>query len=108
MSVPLREGSVGGDGDLALVAGDGDGVPEVAGLAPGDLDALLQELLERRDLHDLVVDGLGAVDHEGDRTLLLPGARAALGSRRHAARHLGLRLGRSPESGTVVVAAPSR
>jgi hypothetical protein len=86
--VPLREGPFGGDGDLGLLAGDGDGVAEVPGLAAGDLDALLQELLERGDVHDLVLHGLGAVDHERDRTLLLPAGRTALRRRRRAARHL--------------------
>jgi hypothetical protein len=82
--VPLREGPFGGDGDLGLLAGDGDGVAEVPGLAAGDLDALLQELLERGDVHDLVLHGLGAVDHERDRPLLLR-------RRRRAARHLFFR-----------------
>jgi hypothetical protein len=85
--IPLRERPLGGDGDLGLVAGDGDALAEVAGLAAGDLDALLQELLERGDLHDLVLHGLGAVDREGDGALLLPAGRAALRPRRHAARH---------------------
>jgi hypothetical protein len=85
--IPLREGSLGGDGDLGLLAGDGDGVTKVPGLAAGDLDALLQELLQRRDVHDLVLHGLGAVDHESDRTLLLGAA-----FRRRAARHLFLLL----------------
>jgi hypothetical protein len=86
--VPLGEGPLGGDGDLGLLARDGDGVAEVAGLSAGDLDALLQELLERGDVHDLVLHGLGAVDHERDRTLLLPAGRTALRRRRRAARHL--------------------
>ena len=85
--IPLGERPLGGDGDLGLVAGDGDALAEVAGLAAGDLDALLQELLERGDLHDLVLHGLGAVDREGDGALLLPAGRAALRPRRHAARH---------------------
>ena len=80
--LPLREGALGGDGDLALVAGDGDGIAEGSGLATGDLDALLQELLERGDVHDLVLDGLPAVDHEG-RPLLLPALR-----RRRWSNHL--------------------
>jgi hypothetical protein len=83
--IPLREGPVGGDSNLGLLAGDGDGVAEVPGLAAGDLDALLQELLQRRDVHDLVLHGLSAVDHERDRPLLLG---ATLRRRRHAARHL--------------------
>jgi hypothetical protein len=74
--VPLREGPFGGDGDLGLLAGDGDGVAEAPGLAAGDLDALLEELLERGDVHDLVLHGLGAVDHERDRPLLLGRRRA--------------------------------
>ena len=96
--IPLGEGPVGGDRDLGLLAGDGDGVAEAPGLAAGDLDALLQELLERGDLHDLVLHGLGAVDREGDRALLLAPCRAGL-RRHHTARHLpcpsaGARVGR--------------
>lgn len=41
--VPFREVAIGGNGDLALLAGDGDGVTESAGLA-ADLDSLLEEL----------------------------------------------------------------
>lgn len=85
--IPLREGPIGGYGDLGLLAGDGDGIAKAAGLAAGDLDALLQELLERGDLHDLVLHRLGAVDREGDRPLLLARGRATL-RHRHAARHL--------------------
>ena len=44
--LPLREGAIGDDGDLALVTGDGDGVVEGSGLAAGDLDTLLHDLLK--------------------------------------------------------------
>lgn len=71
-SVPLGEGGgvFGGDGDLGLVAGDGDGVAEGTGLA-ADLDALLKELLQGGDIHNLILHRLRAVDHER-RCLLLP------------------------------------
>jgi len=41
--------------------------PKATGLASGNLAALLPELLEEGDLHDLVLHGLGAgaVDGEG-------------------------------------------
>lgn len=70
-SEPFGEGTLGSDGDLVLVTGDSDGVAERTGLASGDLDALLEELLERGDVHDLVLDRLRAVDHERARPLLL-------------------------------------
>jgi hypothetical protein len=40
---------------LGLLAGDGDRLAKVASLGAGDLDALLQELLERGDLYDLIL-----------------------------------------------------
>jgi hypothetical protein len=52
--------------DLDLVAAnlaDGDAVAQVAGAAL-DLDAVVQELLERGEVVDFVGDGLGAVDDE--------------------------------------------
>ena len=107
--IPLGERPIGGDGDLGLVAGDGDALAKVASLAAGDLDALLQELLERGDLHDLVLHGLGAVDREGDGALLLAAAGgAALRPSRHAARHLlsSASLGSSACAAASVVAAP--
>lgn len=74
-TVPFGEGAVGGDGDLVLLAGDGDGVAKSTGLA-ADLDSLLEELFEGGDVHDLILHRLRAVDDEG-RSLLL-----ALGPRR--------------------------
>jgi hypothetical protein len=61
------------DLDLAIaLLADGDGVAEVTGAAL-DLDAVVQELLERLEIEDLVVDGLRAVDDEllGDLLALL-------------------------------------
>jgi hypothetical protein len=59
---------VGNDLDLALaLLGDLDGVAEVANTAV-DLDLLVQELLEGRNIEDLVARGLRGVDdelHEG-------------------------------------------
>ena len=58
------------DLDLAVaLLGDGDRVAEVAGAAI-DLDAVVQELLKRLDVEDLVVDWLRAVDDELLRDLL--------------------------------------
>jgi hypothetical protein len=52
------------DLDLSIaLLGDGDCLAEVSGAAL-DLDAVVQELLERLDVEDLVVDGLRAVDDE--------------------------------------------
>lgn len=47
---------------IALLA-DGDGVAQVSGAAV-DLDSVVEELLESREIEDLVVDGRGAVDDE--------------------------------------------
>lgn len=50
------------DLDLAIAdLGDLDVVAEVAGTAL-DLDAVVQELFESREVKDLVADGLAAVD----------------------------------------------
>lgn len=68
--IPFGEVGARGDGDLVLLAGDGDGVAESAGLA-ADLDAFLEELLEGGDVHDLILHRLSAVDDECG-PLLLP------------------------------------
>lgn len=81
--VPFGEGAVGGDGDLVLLAGDGDGVAKSTGLA-ADLDSLLEELFEGGDVHDLILHRLRAVDDEG-RSLLL-----ALGPRCRPTTHFSL------------------
>lgn len=50
--------------DLAVTGlRDLDVIAEVANTTL-DLDAVMQELLERRDVEDLVADGPGGVDHE--------------------------------------------
>lgn len=55
---------VGNDLDLAArLLLDDDGITQVVGAAL-DLDALLEELLEGRDVEDLVVGGLRSVDDE--------------------------------------------
>lgn len=57
---------MGNDLDLAVtLLGDLDGVAKVADAAL-DLDALVQELLESRDIEDLVAGRLGGVDDELD------------------------------------------
>ena len=68
--VPFREVAVGGDGDLALVPGDGNGIAECTGLA-ADLNPLLKELLQRSNVHNLILHRLRAIDQEA-RSLLLP------------------------------------
>ena len=67
--VPFGEGGIGGDGDLSLGGCDGNGVAESSGFA-SDLDSFLEELLERGDLHDFVIDWFGAVDYERHSFLL--------------------------------------
>jgi hypothetical protein len=67
LEVAAREIIVGNDLDLALaLLGDLDGVAEVADAAL-NLDLLVQELLEGRDVEDLVAGGLGSVDDELQR-----------------------------------------
>jgi hypothetical protein len=75
--LPLGEGALGGDADLVLVARDGDSAAENAGLAV-DLDAVVEELLKGRDVHDLVLHGLAAVDGEGLSLLLAALGRSGL------------------------------
>lgn len=66
LEVAAGELVVGNDLDLAVtLLGDLDGVAEVADTAL-DLDALVQELLESRDIEDLVAGRLGGVDDELD------------------------------------------
>ena len=81
LEVPLRKrrAALGRDGDLRAVLGDFDGVAQGSGLAP-DLDAVGEVLLEGGELQNLVVDGLGAVDHEARG--LLGGLLASASERR--------------------------
>jgi hypothetical protein len=82
--VLLGERALRGDADLVLLAEDGDGAAEHPSLAI-DLDAVVEDLLEGDDVHDLVLDGLAAVDGKGLRLLLAFGGRTGqllgLGSR---------------------------
>lgn len=68
--LPFGEVAVGSDDDFGLVTCDADGVAESAGLA-GNLNPLLKELLERRNVHDFVFHWLRAINGEC-RTFLLP------------------------------------
>lgn len=62
LEVATREGNVSNNLDLAVTGvGDGDLVTEVADTAL-DLNAVVQELLEGRDVEDLVARGLRSVD----------------------------------------------
>jgi hypothetical protein len=66
LEVATREGNVSDNLDLAIARlGDLDAVAEVANTAL-DLDAVVEELLEGRDIEDLVAGGLRSVDHELD------------------------------------------
>ncbi|KAG0595922.1 hypothetical protein M758_UG209700 [Ceratodon purpureus] len=67
--VSLGESALGGDADAVLLPSDGDGAAEHSGLAI-DFDAVVKELLEGGDVHDLVLYRLTAVDGEGLRLLL--------------------------------------
>ncbi|KAH1233025.1 hypothetical protein GmHk_09G025553 [Glycine max] len=68
--VPFREVAVGGDDDLALVPGDGNGIAKCTGLVT-NLNPILKELLQRNNVHNLILHQLRAIDHEA-RCLLLP------------------------------------
>lgn len=64
LEVAARELVVGDNLNLAIAGlRDLDGLAEVAGAAL-DLDALVEELLESRDVEDLVAGGLRSVDDE--------------------------------------------
>jgi len=64
---------VGDDLDLAVAGlGDEHVLAEVADAAL-DLDAVVQELLEGRDVEDLVARGLRGVDHELETQSLVDG-----------------------------------
>jgi len=62
-NIPFREVAVRGDGDLALLPCNGNGIAECTGLA-ADLNPLLKKLLERSNVHNLVLHRLRAIDHE--------------------------------------------
>ena len=64
LEVTTREGNVSDNLDLAIARlGDVDLVTEVTDTAL-DLDAVVEELLEGRDVEDLVASGLRSVDDE--------------------------------------------
>lgn len=64
LEVPARELLVRNNLNLAIAGlADLDCVAKVASAAV-DLYAVVQELLESGDVEDLVIDGLGCVDHE--------------------------------------------
>lgn len=78
LEVAAGEINVGDDLDLAIaLLGDDDVLAQVVG-ATLDLDAVLEELLESRDVKDLVVGGLRSIDDElarGGMLVLLPPRR---------------------------------
>jgi hypothetical protein len=62
LQIAARKRDMGDDLDLPIPnLLDVDIVAEIA-RAAFDLDAIMQELLERAEVEDLVADGLGAVD----------------------------------------------
>jgi hypothetical protein len=64
LEVATREGDVSDNLNLAIAnLGDDDLVAEVSDAAL-NLDAVVEELLESRDIEDLVVGGLRSVDNE--------------------------------------------
>ena len=64
LEVPARELIVGNNLDLAIAGlRDLDGLAEVAGAAL-DLNLLVEELLESRDVEDLIACWLRSVDDE--------------------------------------------
>ena len=64
LQVAAGEGDVGNNLNLAIAnLGDDNVVTEVTDTAL-DLDAVVKELLEGRDIEDLVASGLGSVDDE--------------------------------------------
>jgi len=63
LKVTLREGSLGLNRDLGLLAGDLDGLTELASLAV-DLDAVVQELLQILRDEDVVLSGGRALNRE--------------------------------------------
>ena len=83
---PLGERALGGDANLVLLTGDGDGAAEHSSLAV-HLDAVVQELLEGGDVHDLVLDRLAAIDGKSRGLLLALGGGGGrlLG---HGSRHV--------------------
>lgn len=80
LEVAARELVVGNDLNLAITdLGDLDGIAKVADAAL-NLDLLGEELLEGRDVEDLVAGGLRSVDNEllGDLGALALGSRLLL------------------------------
>jgi len=69
LQIPLGEWDVGGQVDLSLSPLEGQVIAEVTDLA-SDLNPLLQILLEIGAVHDSILDGVGAVDHELNLVLL--------------------------------------
>lgn len=74
LEVATGEGDVSNNLDLAVTDGvDNNVLAKVADTAL-DLDAVVEELLEGRDIEDLVASGLRSVDDELRSNMLVPGA----------------------------------
>ncbi len=74
---PLWKRILRSDADLVFLPGDGNSVAQHTGL-PRDLNTILQKLLKRSDVHNLVFHGFPTVDGEGLRLLLPLGTTGGL------------------------------
>ena len=63
LQIPLGERRLGGDGDLSLLPGDADLVPQNTGL-PVDLHAVVEKLLEDGGVKEPIINGGGQVQHK--------------------------------------------
>ncbi len=82
---PLWKRILWSDADLVFLPGDGNGVAQHTGLSR-DLNTILQKLLKRSDVHNLVFHGFPTVDGEGLRLLLPLGTTGGLLGR-YCGRH---------------------
>ena len=69
LEISLGERKLGSDVNLGLVTGDGNLLTEVAGLAV-DLDSIVEELLEGRNIEYFVLNRGGTIDGELGNGLL--------------------------------------
>ncbi len=82
---PLWKCILWSDADLVFLPADGNSVAQHTGL-PRDLNTILQKLLKRSDVHNLVFHGFPTVDGEGLRLLLPLGTTGGLLGR-YCGRH---------------------
>jgi len=77
INLPLWKCILWSDAYLVFLSGDGNSVAQDTCL-PRDLDTILQKLLKRSDVHDLVFHRFPTVDGEGLRLLLPLGTSGGL------------------------------